>query len=285
MKIDATIAVALLIGISPQSGLAGSYHGIAKKISALAGGGRVLKVAVLPFASGAGGPSRAGLYVAERITEQLVKRKTPGLVVVERTLIGFVLQEQGFAQRGGVDPREAVQIGKLLGVDAIVAGSYLPLPGKRMEVHARVIKVESGEILAASRLGVREDWEEGRPIIENAGMWSFLGIQTHPSGVPAECGTWKGQVDVIQAGLLDLNARYWALKFQEGGISPRNLVQHPGWEIRSPELRERFFELLRKHYNGGDAAEFTASEMARLRTADNEAAWLVKNCAEAMNED
>ena len=79
------------------------------------------------------------------------------LKVVERERLAWVTQEQDLQRDASrVDQATAVRIGKLLGVQAVLFGSYVVF-NNRLNVSVRLVKVETGEILLAEQLDSRPD--------------------------------------------------------------------------------------------------------------------------------
>ena len=66
--------------------------------------------------------------------------------VIERDMITEILQEQGFQQTGCTTNECLVEVGQLIGVDKIVAGSISRL-GNIYTVSARIIDVATGEVI------------------------------------------------------------------------------------------------------------------------------------------
>ncbi|HJQ66832.1 MAG TPA: CsgG/HfaB family protein, partial [Gemmatimonadales bacterium] len=62
-----------------------------------------------------------GKGIADMLVTNLVRNGTYS--VIERKQLDRVLQEQNFQQSGRADPSSAVQLARLLGVDAIIIGS------------------------------------------------------------------------------------------------------------------------------------------------------------------
>src|SRR5262245_36769283 len=62
-----------------------------------------------------------GKGIADMLVTNLVRNGTYS--VIERKQLDRVMQEQNFQQSGRADPSSAVQLAKLLGVDAIIIGS------------------------------------------------------------------------------------------------------------------------------------------------------------------
>ena len=109
------------------------------------------KIAVLDFTlQGQGFETEdMGAIVAEWFITALVKAGR--FDVVERGMIHKILEEQKLAMSGVVDDTTATQIGKLLGVEAIISGSVLKLQSV-LEINARIIDVETASIKAAENV-------------------------------------------------------------------------------------------------------------------------------------
>lgn len=74
-----------------------------------------------------------------------------GLKVIERERIRWLLDELELQhESGAVDPATAVRAGKLLGATTVLFGAYT-VQGERLWVSARLVKVETGEILLAEQ--------------------------------------------------------------------------------------------------------------------------------------
>jgi TolB-like protein len=108
-----------------------------------------LKIVVFAFEAKTSDSSNSGFgaSVGEMVTTAIVQ--TGCFQVVERQQLAKVLKEQDFELNDAVDQQTAVKVGELMGVDAIVIGSVLKL-GTQTELDSRVVKVQSGEILAAA---------------------------------------------------------------------------------------------------------------------------------------
>ncbi len=71
--------------------------------------------------------------------------KTGSYTIIERSLMDEILNEQGFQQTGCTDSECAVQLGQMLNVDKIIAGS-IDRVGEIYATSIRMIDVESGKI-------------------------------------------------------------------------------------------------------------------------------------------
>ncbi|MFA4840047.1 MAG: CsgG/HfaB family protein [Candidatus Gracilibacteria bacterium] len=75
---------------------------------------------------------------------------TGKFVVLEREKMGKILEEQGFQLSGCTDDACIVQMGQLIGVEQIVAGSISHV-GNVYSVIARIISIETGQIVKIAK--------------------------------------------------------------------------------------------------------------------------------------
>lgn len=136
------------------------------------------RIAVLDFDFAS--TSRTGFYygwyggigpakgVSDLLTDKLVREGT--YTVVERSKVEEILKEQNFGASGRVEPSTAAQIGRILGVDAVVIGTITQFNieesggnrvcivvciGKKkrgavVQVNSRLVSTSTAEILAAA---------------------------------------------------------------------------------------------------------------------------------------
>ena len=103
-----------------------------------------ITIAVLDF-EGKGVPGTDAGNLTDRLRDEIFK--TGSYVVLERGKMDEVLSEQGFQQSGVCESSEcAVEVGRLLGVQQMVAGSIGKV-GTVYTVSARIFDVETGEII------------------------------------------------------------------------------------------------------------------------------------------
>jgi TolB-like protein len=107
--------------------------------------GRTLRVAVTDFPDLEEVTSNLGRFIPERLTTRL-SAQPQKFRVIERRRLNKVLGELRFSMSDLIDPNKAKQLGKMLGVEAIVVGTVSDL-GNVVEVDARIIEVETNNIL------------------------------------------------------------------------------------------------------------------------------------------
>ena len=79
-----------------------------------------------------------------------------GLKVIERERIKWLLDELDLQKEGGrVDQATAVRTGKLLGANAVLFGSFMK-HHKEFRINARLVKVETGEIIMTEQVAGKE---------------------------------------------------------------------------------------------------------------------------------
>lgn len=122
------------------------------------------RIGVVDFENKSGyGQGRLGTAASDVLVTELAK--TGKFVVVERDKLNKIFEEQKLQASGAIDPRTAVQVGKILGLSAMVTGSvseagvkkegsdYLLASSKRqiaeVVVDIRVVDVETGQVIYA----------------------------------------------------------------------------------------------------------------------------------------
>jgi len=114
------------------------------------------RVAVLALPYHNGIENNGSAMVAERLITQLAQLK--GFRIIERNLLRKLLEEHALSETGVLDENSTKQIGKILGVDALVSGTLIDLGTSQTEVNARVLDAQTGAILMASRGVVPKTW-------------------------------------------------------------------------------------------------------------------------------
>ena len=104
------------------------------------------RIAVIYFDNGSDNKelSRLRKGLADMLISDLTKIKM--LNVVERTRLEEILKEQKLNNSKEFDASTATKVGKLLGVEYILTGSFFDLMGS-LRIDARIINVETGKII------------------------------------------------------------------------------------------------------------------------------------------
>ena len=78
------------------------------------------------------------------------------LKLIERDKIQALLKEIALSQSGAIDQSTAVRAGTILGAQATTFGSFMVL-GNQVRIDARIVKVETSEVLMAASILGRSD--------------------------------------------------------------------------------------------------------------------------------
>lgn len=127
--------------------------------------GKDKAVAVAGFSYSDKRESKDGSVITERLTTELVKVKK--FKIIEREEIEKVFTELKLQGSGAVGTDSIKSAGKMLGVDWMILGTLTELENRRIEVNARLVAVESGEIINAFNGVVKKDWRD-KPAKESA---------------------------------------------------------------------------------------------------------------------
>jgi len=170
---------------------------------------RKKRVAILDFEYGTvrthvaalfGSDVDVGKGIADLLVKHLVKDGTYS--VIERKMLDKILAEQNFSTSDRANPASAAQIGKILGLDAIIVGSITQFGGETkntkvggvgggiggfgiggfgrkktkaiVTIDARVIDIDTAEILAVAD-GKGESKRESTSLIGGGGSWGGFG--------------------------------------------------------------------------------------------------------------
>ena len=121
------------------------------------------KVAVLNAVVGEGVSPNAGAIVADKINEQFVD--SIEYTAIDRAYISAVQAEKSFQLSGEVKEADIKELGTTFGADYICQ-AYVGLLGSTYSVSARLIEVETAEVVAS---GIASDERRYRCSLHNCG--------------------------------------------------------------------------------------------------------------------
>ena len=274
------IAVLLLVVLAPAR--ADDYAKMAAELTkaAIAHGAR--RVAVLPFREVGLAAGTAGTFVSEKITGPMLGDDR--LTIVERTMLQTVLREQKLQLSGAADPRSIKELGKVLGVDAIITGTILALKNDKVEINARLIDAESARVLSVSSARVEKEWSDSiagsvfdiqvPPLngFENDGMKDALASEDETN-----CSSARSRAAGIELSMVDLKARYWAARMKSPGFDRTKLTTNPGSEIEDAGVKADFYDRLKRYYQESGAA-VTDSDIERLNDSQHKIKQISELC-------
>ena len=142
--------------VSAQLSLDEGLQKIATDLATILEGGEIRKIAVVEFQDINGYPSAMGPFVVEELVTQLFIVRPGQFEIVERRQLAKVLQEQKLTSTGLFDEETISEIGKILGIQAIVTGSITDL-GSSVRINTRAVAVETARVFAAASATVTAD--------------------------------------------------------------------------------------------------------------------------------
>ena len=111
-------------------------------------------IAVVEFSDLSGGVTDFGRLLSEELITKMFA--TGKYKVIERLLLNKAIAEHKLQLQGIVDPKSAKELGRILGVDAIVSGTIATL-GDSLRVNARLIATGTGEVLSVAAVAIVKD--------------------------------------------------------------------------------------------------------------------------------
>lgn len=254
-----TVLLAALMGCAAMTGVKMKQDvsaNVTEKVESKYTGPR-RRVGVIDFENKtAYGQSRLGQAASDILITELVK--TGKFIVIERDKMNKLLEEQKLGLTGAIDANTVAQMGKILGLNAIVTGAisnfgvrttgsdYLIAQSKRQEatctVDIRVVDAETGQILLA-------DSGKGVSKVASGG---FLGLGTQGSYAESiEGDALRGAVSQLITNITSqINKKPWSCRIPqvsqgkiylsagtESGLSvgQKLKVFSQGAEIKDPE--------------------------------------------------
>lgn len=106
---------------------------------------QTIRIAIMPFVNIS--EDKNYDWLSQGFSESLTSAfaQTGKLVVIERNQIKQLLKEQSFQKSGLVDEKNSIEIGKILGVDKLIVGSYQIFSGN-ISVNSRVVNIQTAQI-------------------------------------------------------------------------------------------------------------------------------------------
>jgi curli biogenesis system outer membrane secretion channel CsgG len=142
---------------------------IAAELSAAMASSSIKKLAVIDFSDLGGSQSVLGQFIAEELVTDLIRSSPGRFDIVERRQLAKVLSEQKLSAGALFDPASIASVGKILGIQAIVTGSFADL-GEDVKINARVIAVDTAKIFTASSTKVKKAGTVERLLYQGAAV-------------------------------------------------------------------------------------------------------------------
>lgn len=166
---------AALLGVAMLAGGAraeDNYDRLARELTQAGSSLENKKIAIIPFAHADGrAVSKDGSVVSERLTIKMINMHK--FEIIERSVLDKVMDELKLQSTGAIDATSAKELGKVLGVEAIITGTLVETSSGKIEVNARLIKTETAQAIGASQVTVDKDWIGDAPTQQPAQQQTY----------------------------------------------------------------------------------------------------------------
>ncbi len=223
-------------------------------------------IAVVEFSDLSGGVTEFGQLLSEELITKLFA--TGKYKVIERLLLNKAIAEHKLQLQGLIDPKSAKELGKILGVDAIVSGTIATL-GNSLRVNARLISTETGEVLSVAAVTIVED-DAIKELLAGTGVKPTAPGSDESSSAPdatnsrdmsVEKATAAGRRYIGTISYKETRQRILLVFTEQNGFLIRAEVSNPD----SDEKQTFTGELIRspKPEEGGEASSIKMSSTAK----------------------
>ncbi|OAI46416.1 hypothetical protein AYO43_06330 [Nitrospira sp. SCGC AG-212-E16] len=132
-----------LVNLGPMQA---PFKDLADQLSIGMKGHHISRLAILPLADAAQNTNTPlGNYMTDKLTNEVYM--TSSVKVIERSQLQRVMDEQHLSLRTMFDDASVKRIGSLLGVDAVIMGTYAETGLDSIEVNVRSVAVETAEVV------------------------------------------------------------------------------------------------------------------------------------------
>ncbi|MBI5742950.1 MAG: hypothetical protein HY952_00210 [Elusimicrobia bacterium] len=256
IKIFTLKAAALILLASCAA--AADYSGLAQGLAGEAKANGISRVALMPF-TGAEGSENEARFAQEMTASGLAAQKDLE-VMDQETMQAYAGSRDGWMNK--LPSRARPQ--------AFVRGAIFK-SGEELTVMVKLVDARSGRVLSVKELKSMARFSEMPPVPDI--NW---GAPVATAALPAEdfrdalndgqpgCEGSFRSMSRINAAAVDLKARYWAHKMKEPGFALGSLSRNPGSEIRDPQVKQQFYELLTKYHSLQDLPALPSAQEKKL---------------------
>lgn len=166
---------------------------------------------------------------------------------------------------------------------ALIKGTVFK-EGEKITVIARLVEASTGRVLASLQAVSRARFSELPPVpdMDWGSAPAVAAVRDPFRDAPADggfnCSAAFKEMDRVNAGAAELKARYWAAKMKEPGFVTGSLTRNPGSEIRDPQLKQKFYDLLTRYYGEEDAPGLSRDQSARLEDFMGRESGVIDRC-------
>lgn len=258
-KIIAISSVLLGLAVPAAPAAAADYQGLAMNLARTAKSNGISRVLLGSFSAAAGAENEAR-YAQEKAAAGLASQRDLE-VMDQETMQAYAGTRDGWLSKLPSKSRP----------QAFIKGSVFQ-SGEDVTLLVKLVDARSGRVLGTSELKSRArfslaevpavpemKWEEP---VAMAPMQDDL--RDAPNEAPSACEASFKKMTRINEAAVDLKARYWARKMKQPGFTLGALSRNPGSEIRDPQVKQKFYDLLAGYYRGDEPPALNSAQEKKL---------------------
>jgi hypothetical protein len=139
-----------LVNLGPMQA---PFKDLAGQLSIGMKGHHISRLAILPLADAVQNTNTPlGNYLTDKLTNEVYM--TSSVKVIERSQLQRVMDEQHLSLRAIFDDASVKRVGSLLGVDAVIMGTYAEMGLDSIEVNVRSVAVETAEVVGVGTIQI-----------------------------------------------------------------------------------------------------------------------------------
>lgn len=146
--------------------------GITQELSKKIGETGKKRLAVADFTDADGAVTKLGQFLSEEFNSTLPE-VGQGFEVIDRSRVNILLRENKISSTGLTDPANALKLGKLAGIEALIYGTITPF-GESVRVNIKILDLQRGVILRSVAGNITRTADINRLLSET--------IATNPTG-------------------------------------------------------------------------------------------------------
>ncbi len=251
------LAASLLLFLCAIPARSGEYQALAENLAASAKANGITRIAIGRF-SAQNGTEDAARFASE---------KTAGLLSSGKDL--EILDQATLEANAGARENWIKNMPSKLRPQALIKGSVFRENGD-LTVMVKLVDASNGRVLGSAEMRSAASFGDLPPVPE-------INWEMKPLAAPApsdlrdamadngfDCKAAFREMTRVNAGAVDLKARYWAAKMKEKGFVYGSLSRNPGSELRDPQVKQKFYELLTKYHEEDAAPVIAEAQQKKL---------------------
>ena len=140
------------------------------------------RLAVADFTNADGSVTKLGQFISEEFNTALPE-VGQGFEVIDRSRINILLRENNMSSTGLTDPSNALKLGKLAGIEALIYGTITAF-GESVRINIKILDLQRGVILRSVAGNITRTADINRLLSENIATTSATRDPLHETAIP-----------------------------------------------------------------------------------------------------